>query len=101
MSNGKPQIGMFDGTRGRGDGSSPWGLHDTIGGADELVFACEKPDETCGLGSSCPCHRYLVPGDLKDVANQVAAARIDEEHMGGQGVRCARVVTDDHHGSAP
>lgn len=46
---GLAPVGTFDGTGGRGDGSSPWGVHDLAGNAEELVadFYVE-PYPPCG-----------------------------------------------------
>lgn len=47
--------GLFDGTRGRSDGSSPFGVHDMIDVAPELVVVCDDPNTTCHPGRPCPC----------------------------------------------
>ena len=87
-----PKVGMFDGTGGRADGSSPWGVHDMTGGGPELVFACAAPDETCRPGSACSCDALEASTDRKDVAALAASARFDLKFVGNQGVRCARSV---------
>lgn len=84
-----PKVGMFDGTGGRADGSSPWGVHDMTGGASELMFACSDPDATCRPGSSCPCTTLAVFSDRKDVAALATSARFKLQ-AGAPGVRCAR-----------
>lgn len=47
--------GLFDGTRERGDGSSPHGVHDTVESAPEFVVSCSNPNETCHPGTTCKC----------------------------------------------
>lgn len=83
-------VGMFDGTGGRADGSSPWGVHDMTGGGPELVFACAAPDETCRPGSACSCDTLEAISDREDVAALATSARFQLRIMGNQGVRCAR-----------
>jgi hypothetical protein len=83
---------MFDGTKGHGDGSSPWGVHDMSGGASELVFACSDPNATCRPGAACPCEALGVFAGHPDVAALAAAARYALHGVGNQGVRCAKRV---------
>lgn len=49
--------GSFDGTDGRLDGSSPWGVHDMAGNASEFVADCEHPYKPC----DGPCRDPRVP----------------------------------------
>lgn len=86
-----PQVGMYDGTRGRSDGSSPWGVHDMAGGADELVFACADPMRTCRPGEPCPCRTLISPGDAETTAKLVTSSRAVLDRVGSQGVRCVVV----------
>jgi formylglycine-generating enzyme required for sulfatase activity len=44
-------VGSYDGAEGRGDGRSPWGLHDMLGNAAEIVADCFKIEPTC----TAPC----------------------------------------------
>jgi hypothetical protein len=88
-------IGSFDGTRGRQDGSSPWGVHDTAGGAGEVIFECDDPNATCSPGGQpCPCRKL-------NTSNGGATSR-DELHVthrfdhtdlnnGSGAARCARL----------
>lgn len=70
--------GTFDGTGGRLDSSSPFGLHDTVGGGSEIVFECDRPDETCNAGEPCSCRIFVTPGDHSpDVVSLRVANRID------------------------
>jgi formylglycine-generating enzyme required for sulfatase activity len=87
-------VGIFDGTRGRYDASSPFGIHDAAGGGDEIVFECERPDDTCKAGEPCNCRVLLTSGDHSP---DVEALRVDNRAdetargFGGGAVRC--VVT--------
>ncbi|MGN6104486.1 MAG: formylglycine-generating enzyme family protein [Kofleriaceae bacterium] len=87
----RPLVGGFDGTRGFGDGSSPWGAHDMTGGARELVFACTDPEATCEPGKPCSCRRLQPNPDGIDVAEMATWNRI-ELRLGMQGVRCVSSV---------
>ncbi|MDQ3370235.1 MAG: formylglycine-generating enzyme family protein [Myxococcota bacterium] len=71
-------VGRFDGSKGRGDGTSPWGLHDTIGNLSETVFACADPEETCspGTGRSCRCQAMSAVAGQADPAAMTAFARL-------------------------
>ena len=80
--------GLFDGTRGRGDGSSPFGLHDTIEGGAELVTACDDPNETCRPGRPCSCHIMITPAILLDIRTMTTYTRVREPGIGA--VRCVR-----------
>lgn len=84
-----PKVGMFDGTGGRADGSSPWGVHDMAGDGPELVFACSDPDETCRPGSVCPCVVLETTEGDEDVAALATSARFPIARVGLVGVRCA------------
>ena len=44
---GLAPVGSFDGTNGRGDDSSPFGLHDMSGNAPELTSSCSRPYKAC------------------------------------------------------
>jgi formylglycine-generating enzyme required for sulfatase activity len=82
-------VGRFDGTRGRGDGSSPWGLHDAVDASAELIFACASPDKTCRAGSQCECGALRSTAGQSDPIALATFARLDG---GGDyfGLRCAR-----------
>jgi len=45
-------VGTFDGTNGHADGSSPWGLYDMAGNAEEAVADCWYDYKPCNGG---PC----------------------------------------------
>src|SRR5690606_15448243 len=87
-------VGLFDGTVGRGDGSSPWGVHDMAGGAGEIVFECDDPNTTCMPGGHpCPCRKLITsnkgatkPEDLH-VAYRIGAR---DPQSGFNAVRCVR-----------
>jgi iron(II)-dependent oxidoreductase len=50
-------VGVFDGTGGLLDGSSPWGVHDLAGNVEEYVADCEHPYKPC----DGPCRDPRVP----------------------------------------
>lgn len=76
--------GTFDGSRGRQDSSSPFGLHDTVGGGSEIVFECDGPDDTCKAGEPCTCRILMTPGDHSpDVDSLHVANRIDHTIFSG------------------
>jgi formylglycine-generating enzyme required for sulfatase activity len=78
--------GMFDGSRGRGDGSSPFGVHDTLEAGGELVFDCDSPDETCRAGTPCGCRFGKTPSGQYDPAITTTYARLVFPFQGA--VRC-------------
>lgn len=89
-----PPVGSFDGTRGRNDGSSPWGVHDMAGGASEIVFECEDPNTTCSPGGhACPCRKLVSSnGGATSPEELHVTYRIDYTdliHASGA-ARCAR-----------
>lgn len=93
------EVGIFDGTHGHADGSSPWGVHDMARGADELVFACDDPAQTCRPGRTCPCRAMTAAARTpKDPTQQTTAARSILRRTGSgnwagiQGVRCLRPI---------
>jgi formylglycine-generating enzyme required for sulfatase activity len=47
-----PDVGTFDGSGGRKDGTSPWGVHDMVGSQEESV-------EGCGPGHLCKNCRFV------------------------------------------
>ncbi len=84
-------VGVFDGTKGRADGSSPWGLHDMAGGADEIVFACANQDATCQTGESCECKIQFTPNSSAPSLERLRVDhRVDDTvpGFGLTGVRC-------------
>jgi formylglycine-generating enzyme required for sulfatase activity len=88
-------VGSFDGTGGRLDGSSPWGVHDLAGNADEVVADCEHPYKPC----DGPCRDPKVPVTpsckpmvrTSDLSSRRLSLR-STWRMGGPGggFRCAR-----------
>ncbi len=91
---GASWIGLYDGTRGCGDGSSPWGLHDTVGGTSELVFDCPDPNATCIAGQPCACTPRNASNDGIDISELEPRFRHTDEGRGTTGVRCMR--REDH-----
>ncbi len=87
---GASWIGIYDGTSGRGDGSSPWGLHDTVGGTSELVFACPDPNATCIAGELCACAPEDASNDGSDITELEPRYRRTGDKSGTVGVRCVR-----------
>ena len=45
-------VGTYDGTNGHSDGTSPWGVHDMLGNAEEAVLGCANDYHPCPGG---PC----------------------------------------------
>lgn len=88
-------VGSFDGTRGNGDASSPWGVHDMAGGASELVFDCDDPNTTCMPGGrSCPCRKLLTSTQGTDSQEELKVThRFDNPGVksGVIAVRCVRL----------
>lgn len=80
-------VGLYDGTRGFADGSSPWGVHDAAGGVDELVFECAAPDETCRAGSPCACRGVASTGGQSVPLAHATFARLIPSDI--TRVRCA------------
>lgn len=80
--------GLFDGTRGRRDGSSPFGVHDTIEGAHEYLIACDDPNETCRPGLPCRCKVPSVVGGQFDGTHTTTYARFVDFTIGS--ARCVR-----------
>lgn len=80
------RAGLFDGTRGRADGSSPHGVHDMVVAGDELVFECDSPDETCRAGTSCGCRARSTVAVLENDELVPTYARLRETFYGA--VRC-------------
>ncbi|HEY5936978.1 MAG TPA: SUMF1/EgtB/PvdO family nonheme iron enzyme [Kofleriaceae bacterium] len=78
--------GMFDGTRGRGDGSSPYGVHDTVEGAPEFVVSCSNPNDTCHPGTVCQCQVSSTAIGQFDPTLATTFARFDDFPYGA--VRC-------------
>ena len=78
--------GLFDGTRGRGDGSSPFGAHDMIEGSSEFVIACDDPNETCQPGVPCACKISTTVTGQFDPAVTTTFARI--KFFPNAAVRC-------------
>ena len=83
-------VGIFDGTRGNGDGSSPWGVHDMMGGEVELATRCDEPNATCRPGLPCSCARFEVGSVFADADDRSVAAHVERELHSFQGLRCAR-----------
>ncbi len=92
-------IGRFEGSRGRGDGTSPWGLHDAIGNMTELVFACDEPQQRCspGTGRSCRCQPLSAPAGQGDPAAMTVFARLGL-HVAGNVDHSPRFATSGHDG---
>ena len=80
--------GLFDGTRGRRDGSSPFGVHDTIEVGSEHLFECDDPNEPCLPGQPCPCRVVRAVGGQFEGTHTTTYARFSAGSMGA--VRCAR-----------
>jgi formylglycine-generating enzyme required for sulfatase activity len=81
-------VGTFDGTAGFGDGTSPWGLHDTVGNVPELVDGCGPSSECIGCPDD-PC-LPLAKG-LGLVGENARLARLTARApLGHAGFRCAR-----------
>lgn len=86
------RVGAYDGTHGRLDSSSPWGLHDTAGGGSEHVFDCADPNDTCETGAPCRCKALTTPSDT---APGIERLRLDHrvdytaQGFGVAAVRCA------------
>jgi formylglycine-generating enzyme required for sulfatase activity len=78
--------GLFDGTRGRGDGSSPFGVHDTLEAGNEYVTVCDDPNATCRPGRPCPCQIVSTPSGQFDVRTTTTYARLIEPTDGA--ARC-------------
>lgn len=93
-SYGESWPGLFDGTARRGDGSSPWGVHDMVGGATELVFACQDPNATCTLETPCACTPQMVLNDMPTPEEMAPVRRAVSRESGAQGLRCARPATE-------
>jgi len=90
-----PPIGSFDGTRGRLDGSSPWGVHDMAGGASELVFQCGDPNTPCSPGQrACSCRKLDTSNGGATSPDELHVThRFDGTHLKKGGlstVRCVR-----------
>ena len=83
-------VGTFDGTGGYGDGTSPWGLHDVVGNAEEVVEGC-GPQVECVDPERCkdrpPC-QLLVKG-LAFVSDPRSAWLTSREGRRSGAVRCA------------
>jgi formylglycine-generating enzyme required for sulfatase activity len=47
-------VGMFDGTGGHGDGTSPWGVHDMAGNVEEVIADCYQKYTECSGGCVDP-----------------------------------------------
>lgn len=77
-------VGTFDGTGGRKDGSSPWGVHDLVGNAAEWVADCagryQPCDGPCGdparLPESGECRTGVFRGT--PLLDTFGAARIED-----------------------
>lgn len=89
---GRSWSGLFDGTKGRGDGSSPWGVHDMVAGSSELVFECTDPNATCSLDERCQCRPLMIVSDAPTIAELEVMRRTEHADAGVQGLRCARTA---------
>ncbi len=89
-------VGTFDGTHGFSDGSSPWGVHDMAGNADEWTASCyRKYGEAASGPESDDCDiavRSYGTGDTSSHWLRVAARRYSPR---GDvvSIRCARDAT--------
>jgi formylglycine-generating enzyme required for sulfatase activity len=86
-SSSSDDVGYNDGTRGRGDGSSPWGMHDAIDKGHERVVACDDPLLTCEVGVPCTCRSLNSVSGQDDRDALVTFARLD---IPSSAVRCLR-----------
>ena len=92
-------VGSFDGSKGKGDGRSPWGVHDMAGNARELVRGCYQPSPDL-----CPadgCQDPVDPGYGKEGCTELLrsssagqppdrAVTTYRQLGSGGGFRCAR-----------
>jgi formylglycine-generating enzyme required for sulfatase activity len=88
-------VGSFDGTGGRLDGSSPWGVHDLAGNVEEIVADCEHRYKPCD--GPCRNPKVAVTPSCKPMVrtSDWSSDRMDLRstwRMGGPGggFRCAR-----------
>lgn len=81
-------VGTFDGTRGFGDGRSPWGVFDMTGNALEWTASCLGPE-------SPPCERVVrsLGSAWRSVESLLPAARVSQAEDSTGGFRCLLDVT--------
>lgn len=87
-------VGSYDGTHGFGDGRSPWGLHDLVGNATEIVADCVHDLTPCAGPCRDPIGRSGDTDCLPAARGGGAATGIPETWSssvlsGGGGIRCA------------
>jgi formylglycine-generating enzyme required for sulfatase activity len=93
-------VGTFDGTGGRGDGRSPFGVHDLVGNAAEWMLDCATKwgaYESCLAGCTDPVetvcdgrHRVRGWSFYERIPDEAMGARTASVDMPGPGLRCAR-----------
>jgi formylglycine-generating enzyme required for sulfatase activity len=89
-------VGSFDGTDGRLDGTSPFGVHDLAGNGSELVDDCMRPYSPCHRGCIDPivigepdCERAARYNDFTSLRSGLRTS-LRQAMVGGAGFRCAR-----------
>jgi formylglycine-generating enzyme required for sulfatase activity len=91
LPGGSMPVGSFDGTGGRPDGSSPWGLHDIVGNVSEHAVRCADPDEGCGIGCICPSvsRGLTIAPELTSRSTETTPG-VSPNWGGFRGLRCVR-----------
>jgi formylglycine-generating enzyme required for sulfatase activity len=86
---GLAPVGTFDGVGAYADGTSAWGLHDTVGNEEEFVEGCGPPIDCVAPCDPDPCPP-LAKG-LSVIDSDPSLARLTARLLGGYGgFRCAR-----------
>jgi iron(II)-dependent oxidoreductase len=88
-------VGSFDGTHGRGDGSSPFGVHDLAGNGEELTGSCFAPYRTCdGPCVDTPANDVACAHTVRSGSSGSSKDGITTttryKSANGSGFRCAR-----------
>lgn len=96
-------VGNYDGTKGLGDGRSPWGVYNMAGNVDEMVRDCGAPYEACQGPCVNPERTTPPPGvRCEEITRGGGAGQgerqlrtFDRETTRSAGIRCARPAHKD------